>query len=273
MPTNKSLKSSFAYQATNTINAILILAGGKSVRMGQAKALLTIAKNNASGGLVQAATNSKNTKPQQETLLDYHIRQALAYKATHNPKLSILVADNAQGFVSQMHKNSVIMVDDFIATDNASDIASAITSDGKQAKSAGALSAIAGAMQVLQASGTKGKILVLSCDSLVPLHKLIALFNTTFNTSLTQSSQPSKTMASGIQYLKANDKDYPLLGCYELHLKDALQDYLLAGNRRVMQFLAQQNAQTLLAPKQWNGLMNFNTPNEFKTALTQLNKK
>lgn len=253
--------------------AILILAGGASRRMGQAKALLPL----------HTYQNKALKTPQvSETLLDYHIRHALAYQQIHT-HINVLVADNGQGFVSERYASQVSIVDDFIASNHNS-----LNSTTNRActtpapKSAGALSAIAGAMQVLTDAD---KLFVVSCDTLVPITELIAEFHTQALDARIQyfiTSQKTKHQANNKinnktdkktnkkTNKKIETKDYPLLGYYDVSLKASLQAYLLAGNRRVMQFLAQHDAQKIIAPSHWHTMMNVNTPDELAQALTQL---
>ncbi len=173
------------------------------------------------------------TLPGGERLLDYHIRHALCINQP------VMVADNGKGFCQNNH---VSVISDYLANDSVG-------------KGAGALSAIAGAMQAL--SDGQGYLLVISCDSLIHAKQL-------FDKLKNKCHQQADVI-----YLK-DEKDYPLLGLYSLHLKAKLKDYLDKGNRSVMKFLAGVTVKTVDLPSAWKALANVNTPAEFQDATQQL---
>ena len=115
-----------------TPDAIVILAGGQSRRMGSAKALLTL--------------------PNSELLLDYHIDLAKAFNCP------ILIADNDQDFFDR-EKNR----DDT----NIKQISDYKIKGAQAQNQGGALVAILGAMQALKELPDDGWLLVVSCDSLI----------------------------------------------------------------------------------------------------------
>lgn len=107
---------------------IVILAGGESSRMGSPKALLSLLTG--------------------ERLIDFHI--------CHAKKLNVpvMVADNGKNFCQDnfSQDNTVKIIDDYFEKD-------------EQGKGAGALSAIANAMQ--EVIYPNDYLMVVSCDSLI----------------------------------------------------------------------------------------------------------
>ncbi len=165
-----------------------------------------------------------------ETLLDFHIRHA------QRLNLPIMVADNGKNFCQS---NTITIIDDHLNHD-------------KHGKGAGALSAIAGAMKHCSEDGF---LLVLSCDSLLGADIVFE--------QLTHGNH------ADVIYLKG-DKEYPLLAMYHTNLLAKLTQFLDKGNRSVMAFLSQINSHAISIPHQWQSLTNFNTIQEFHTALHHL---
>lgn len=211
---------------------LLILAGGNSRRMGSPKALLPL--------------------PTHQTLLDFHINNA----STLN--LPILLGDNDKGFLDKsFFKNansinsSVVIIDDYI-------------------KNAGALSCILSAFDYCQNHFTnhqdKSKdkdlsdkfLMVISCDNLIDVSQI---FNLLKKCDLNNHHGAYLKDTSG-------DKDYPLLGCYSLSLYNELKMYLDKGERSVMKFLKDKSIFQISMSTNWRNLANFNTPDEFRLALS-----
>ena len=204
---------------TINLSGIVILAGGESSRMGSPKALLQL--------------------PNSETLLDFHIRHA------KNLNVPVMVADNGKGFCQN---KAVKIIDDYLPTD-------------ESGKGAGALSAITGAMGFLQSQSlvkANDFVLVVSCDSLLGVDDVLALFKKNPNNESLQSHP--------VIYAKG-EKDFPLLGLYRVDLMNELTDYLDNGNRSVMKFLADKKVKTVDLPNDWGKLANFNTLDKFNIAL------
>lgn len=97
----------------NTINAVLILAGGQSSRMGSPKALLAL--------------------PNGQSLLDFHIDNAKSLN------LPILIADNNKGYYTA-NQQDIKVIDDYLPSD-------------EFGKGQGALSAIVSALQFINKKG------------------------------------------------------------------------------------------------------------------------
>lgn len=97
----------------NTINAVLILAGGQSSRMGSPKALLAL--------------------PNGKSLLDFHIDNAKSLN------LPILIADNNKGYYTA-NQQDIKVIDDYLPSD-------------EFGKGQGALSAIVSALQFINKKG------------------------------------------------------------------------------------------------------------------------
>lgn len=170
------------------------------------------------------------TLPNGETLLDFHIRHA---KMLNVP---VMVADNAKGFCPP---NSASVIQDYLPND-------------ETGKGAGALSAIAGAMDNL--SSQNGYLLVISCDSLLGA-------DTVFD-------QLNILQDADVLYLKGG-RDYPLLGLYRTNLIKKLKAYLDNDNHSVMKFLRDKKVKTVVLPNEWVNLANFNTNEEFESALKE----
>ena len=130
---------------------VVILAGGASHRMGTPKAELIL--------------------PTDETLLDYHVRQALKLN------VPIMIADNGRGFVADIDllannpKISITHIADYQAL---SSIDSETEKRIKQSDTQGPLVAIESALQSLvnapdvnRLEDKQSWLLVISCDSLI----------------------------------------------------------------------------------------------------------
>ena len=164
----------------------------------------------------------------------------LDFHITHAKKLGlpILLADNGKNFGKE---HGISTVFDYLPSDSTG-------------KGAGALSAICGALL----SVSDGYLLVSSCDSLVPVDQLWLHLQ--------------KHAETEVVYLK-NHKDYPLLGLYHGSILEKLRRYLDDGERSVMKFLESLTVTTVPAPDNWQHLLNFNTQNEFETAIKILNQQ
>ena len=233
---------------------IVILAGGLSTRMGSPKALLTL--------------------PSGQSLLDYHVQRASQFG------VPILIADNAQGFSTQVEDavTSLIHVEDYQPQSS--------HADAKHKHSAGPLGAILSAMQqlldqpVIDQTGLTDTnkisqwMLVVSCDSLVSatdIWKQVTEFIATTVQPVAQTSQQvvTQTACPRVYCLTDNERMYPLLGLYQLSVAETLQAYLDAGERRVMGFIKPICKQVAM-PESWYALSNLNTPEQFKQACQSL---
>ena len=163
-----------------------------------------------------------------ETLLDYHICHA------KNLNVPVMVADNGKHFCQN---KSVKIIDDYIKND-------------ETGKGAGALSAIVSAMQ--NSPNQKSYLLVVSCDSLLGADVVFDNLKHFAN--------------ADVVYFKG-EKDFPLLGLYQVDLLNDLVDFLDKGNRSVMKFLADKKVKTVDLPNDWVKLANFNDKDEFELAL------
>ncbi|WP_313597346.1 molybdenum cofactor guanylyltransferase [Psychrobacter sanguinis] len=233
---------------------IVILAGGLSTRMGSPKALLTL--------------------PSRQSLLDYHVQRASQFG------VPILIADNAQGFSTQVEDavTSLIHVEDYQPQSS--------HADAKHKHSAGPLGAILSAMQQLleqpvidetgltNANNISQWMLVVSCDSLVSatdIWKQVTGFIETTAQAVVEASQRdvTQTACPQVYCLTDNERMYPLLGLYKLSVVETLQTYLDAGERRVMGFI-KPICQHVAMPESWYALSNLNTPEQFKQACQSL---
>ncbi|MBB3106336.1 molybdopterin-guanine dinucleotide biosynthesis protein A [Psychrobacter luti] len=234
---------------------IVILAGGASKRMGSPKAELIL--------------------PTGERLLDYHVRQALELSTAMISNIAIMIADNGRGFSitpDLLKKNPQSLV--FHLTDylSANGFSNKILSsnDNKPIETGGALVAIEAALQSLKslvssnqltkdASWQQSWLMVISCDSLIPV------------TDLWQKLQPYITQAAdkSVICLTDNSNLYPLLGLYRLSIEPDLKRYIDDGQRQVMKFI-KPIMQPVPFAKAWQDLTNFNTPDAFECACTAL---
>lgn len=238
-----------------SVIGLLILAGGNSRRMGSPKALLPL--------------------PTHQTLLDFHVNNAKALN------LPILIGDNDKGFLDKgfldIDDNFVQPFDKLRANENnditfkkTNSINSPVVIIDDYIKNAGALSCILSAFHYCQNHFLNNKdelenknlsdkfLMVISCDNLIDVSQIFNL--------LKKCDLKNHHGA----YLKdtLGDKDYPLLGCYSLSLYDELKVYLDKGERSVMKFLKDKSICQISMPTDWQNLANFNTPDEFKLALS-----
>ena len=233
---------------------IVILAGGLSTRMGSPKALLTL--------------------PSGQSLLNYHVQRASQLG------VPILIADNAQGFSTQVEGaiTSLIHVEDYQPQSS--------HADAKHKHSAGPLGAILSAMQQLleqplidqtgltDTNNISQWMLVVSCDSLVSatdIWKQVTGFIETTAQAVVEASQRdvTQTACPQVYCLTDNERMYPLLGLYQLSVAETLQAYLDAGERRVTGFI-KPIFQHVAMPESWYALSNLNTPQQFQQACQSL---
>ncbi|WP_227429708.1 molybdenum cofactor guanylyltransferase [Psychrobacter sp. I-STPA6b] len=228
------------------LQAILILAGGQSRRMGADKALLTL--------------------PSKQTLLEHHIDGAI----TLADKLGvpILIADNQKNFLAKIKpinsKIPIISIDDYQAGQGAlSAIAGAMLASDKPNKK---LSEKLNTKQKFEPQTDNAYLLVLSCDAMVTANEIWQTLYTYLQTLQTKPllNQPH------IFCFADSEHSYPLLGLYPYALKQALLDYLHTGSQRVMSFIKPYQI-TIDLPKDWQGLVNINTPEQFIQACQLLN--
>ena len=230
----------------NHLAGIVILAGGASKRMGSQKAELIL--------------------PTGERLLDYHVRQALELSAAMTSDLPIMIADNGRGFsvhadlMKKDLQSSIFHIGDYLSSN-----------DNKQIETGGALVAIEAALQSLkrlanskqltkEANWQQSWLLVISCDSLIPI------------SDLWQKLQPYTTQADGKSVICLTDDShlYPLLGLYRLSIEPELKQYIDDGQRQVMKFI-KPIVQPVPFTQAWQALTNFNTPKDFARACLALN--
>ena len=230
----------------SSLAGIVILAGGASKRMGSPKAELIL--------------------PTGERLLDYHVRQALELSAAMMRNLPIMIADNGRGFsvhadlMKKDLQSSIFHIGDYLSSN-----------DNKQIETGGALVAIEAALQSLkrlanskqltkEANWQQSWLLVISCDSLIPI------------SDLWQKLQPYTTQADGKSVICLTDDShlYPLLGLYRLSIEPELKQYIDDGQRQVMKFI-KPIVQPVPFTKAWQALTNFNTPKDFASACLALN--
>ena len=167
-----------------------------------------------------------------ETLLEFHIRHA------KNLNVPVMVADNGKHFCQD---NTVKIIDDYIKND-------------ETGKGAGALSAIAGAIENL--TSQNGYLMVISCDCLI-------------GADLVFAKLVHQIIDEDVVYLKS-EKDYPLLGLYRVDLLPTLKDFLDNGSRSVMKFLSDRKVKAVALPNELVALANFNTLDEFQKAKNKL---
>ena len=167
-----------------------------------------------------------------ETLLEFHIRHA------KNLNVPVMVADNGKHFCQD---NTVKIIDDYIKND-------------ETGKGAGALSAIAGAIENL--TSQNGYLMVISCDCLI-------------GADLVFAKLVHQIIDEDVVYLKS-EKDYPLLGLFRVDLLPTLKDFLDNGSRSVMKFLSDRKVKAVALPNELVALANFNTLDEFQKAKNKL---
>lgn len=221
--------------SANGLAGIVILAGGESRRMGTAKAKLTL--------------------PTHETLLDYHVRQAIQLN------VPVMIADNERGFaITPELLNSPQSLISHI-----SDYGSITNVEPRD--TGGALVAIVSAMQCLLGRMDAGTLnnknaswlMVMSCDSLIP------------PIDLWQKLKPFITQAVDKSVICLTDEThlYPLLGLYHLSVEPDLRFFIDGGQRQVMVFIKPMT-QAIPIIKEWQPLTNLNTPEQFKRACAAL---
>ena len=240
----------------NHLVGIVILAGGASKRMGTPKAELIL--------------------PTGECLLDYHVRQALELSAAMMSNLPIMIADNGRNFtvnhdlIEKNPQSPIFHIADYLSVNNISSNELS-SSHNKPIETGGALVAIEAALQSLKrlvssnqlikdASWQQSWLLVISCDSLIPV------------TDLWQKLQPHITQAADKSVICLTDDShlYPLLGLYRLDMEPDLKRYIDDEQRQVMKFI-KPIVQPVAFVKKWQNLTNFNTPKDFSRACLALN--
>ena len=245
----------------NHLAGIVILAGGASKRMGSPKAELIL--------------------PTGERLLDYHVRQALELSAAMMSNMPIMLADNGRGFSvnadlpKKEAQSPIFHIGDYLSanTFSSKNISGKNLSnkDDKSIETGGALVAIESALQSLKrlarsnpltkdASWQQSWLLVISCDSLIPI------------TDLWQKLQPYITQVADKSVICLTDDShlYPLLGLYRLDMEPDLKRYIDDEQRQVMKFI-KPIVQPVAFVKKWQNLTNFNTPKDFARACLALN--
>ena len=111
-----------------------------------------------------------------------------------------------------------------------------------------------------EANWQQSWLLVISCDSLIPI------------SDLWQKLQPYITQADGKSVICLTDDShlYPLLGLYRLSIEPELKQYIDDGQRQVMKFI-KPIVQPVPFTQAWQALTNFNTPKDFASACLALN--
>lgn len=231
-------------QTNANLAGVVILAGGQSRRMGFPKAQLSL--------------------PSNERLLDYHVRHASQLG------LPIIIADNERGFtvaetlLEQLTVNATPLL-------HTEDYRPA-TIEGST-ETAGALAAIAGAMQALVDVDDSSYLMVVSCDSLITAPKLwqaLSPYCDSHGVETKTKTETNDAIANNSVICLTDDAyPYPLLALYRLELAAKLGAYLDSGQRRVIAFI-KPIAQPVLLPNEWLQLTNLNTPDDFKIACAQL---
>jgi len=229
-------------QTTANLAGVVILAGGQSRRMGFPKAQLSL--------------------PSHERLLDYHVRHASQLG------VPIIIADNERGFtvaetlLEQLTVNAIPLL-------HTEDYRPA-TIEGST-ETAGALAAIAGAMQALVDLEESSYLMVVSCDSLITAPELWQALSPYCDLhGIETEDETNDTIANNSVVCLTDDAyPYPLLALYRLELTANLCAYLDSGQRRVIEFI-KPIAQPVLLPNEWLQLTNLNTPDDFKIACARL---
>lgn len=224
----------------DSLAGVVILAGGASRRMGTAKAKLTL--------------------PTGETLLDYHVRQAIKLN------VPIMIADNGRDFEvdAELLATSSLIPITYIADYKPTSI---VDND----KTEGPLVAIESALQSLthsvDANSSNNKqsswLMVISCDSLITAYELWQQLNPYIDSTTDKIEDKSVICLTDESHL------YPLLGLYRLAVEPDLRAYIDSGERKVMTFI-KPITQAIPVLKKQQSLTNFNTPEDFKRACDSL---
>lgn len=243
-----SLDSSSHGNDTASLAGIVILAGGKSRRMGTPKARLTL--------------------PNNERLLDYHVRQALKLH-TVNINVPIMIADNERDFqIDEALLASAQMPISHITDYNSPSIVA-------DSETEGPLVAIESALQTLTKLKAKEEgtakventdaswLMVISCDSLINAYDLWQ--------ALSPYTATDATYDKSVICLTDDAHLYPLLGLYKLSIEPDMKAYIDSGKREVMAFI-KPRTQAVAVTKEWQPLTNLNTPDDFKRACAALNE-
>ncbi len=227
---------------------VVILAGGASRRMGTPKAKLTL--------------------PTGETLLDYHVRQAIKLN------VPIMIADNGRSFTVDAE---LLATNPELSIAHIADYQSMSVVDNDETE--GPLVAIESALQSLANQSLieqSSWLMVISCDSLITAHDLWQQLNPYISSSAdamanleTNTESTSQITGKSIICLTDEDHLYPLLGLYRLSVESDLRAYIDSGERKVMTFIKPISQAIMILPKQ-QSLTNFNTPEDFKRACAAL---
>lgn len=231
-----------------TLAGVVILAGGKSKRMGTPKAKLKL--------------------PSGETLLDYHVRHAMELN------VPIMIADNERGFevdkaLMTHSKAPIFHIKDYGQSNNT---ANKDNLNENFNDTGGALVAIESALQALislnesqvSIAMSSAYLLVISCDSLIQATALWSQLSAAID--LNDSNTNTRT---SVICLSDEQHLYPLLGLYHLAVEPELRAYLDSSQRRVMRFI-EPICQQIAFDSQWQYLTNFNTPADFAKACQAL---
>ncbi len=237
-----------------SLAGVVILAGGNSRRMGTPKAKLTL--------------------PTNETLLDYHVRQAIKLN------VPIMIADNGRSFTVNAE---LLSSKPELPIFHIADYRSVSIIDNSETE--GPLVAIESALQALaslnsiatQNNEHSSWLMVISCDSLITAHDLWQELNLYIDAAIsddiatTQPSAPSTIKATNKSVICLTDDShlYPLLGLYKLDIESDLRAYIDNGQRQVMRFI-EPMTQAVPVIKEWLPLTNLNTPEDFKRACAAL---
>jgi len=229
-------------QTTANLAGVVILAGGQSRRMGFPKAQLSL--------------------PSHERLLDYHVRHASQLG------VPIIIADNERGFTvaETLFEQLTVNATPLLHTEDYRPA----TIEGST-ETAGALAAIAGAMQALVDLEESSYLMVVSCDSLITAPELWQALSPYCDLhGIETEDETNDTIANNSVVCLTDDAyPYPLLALYRLELTANLCAYLDSGQRRVIEFI-KPIAQPVLLPNEWLQLTNLNTPDDFKIACARL---
>ncbi|WP_367109944.1 molybdenum cofactor guanylyltransferase [uncultured Psychrobacter sp.] len=218
-----------------SLAGIVILAGGNSRRMGTPKAGLTL--------------------PNNERLLDYHVRQAIKLN------VPIMIADNERDFqVDAALRSSTQTPITHIADYNSTSIVANSETEGPLVAIESALQALAKLKNTDKVEANSLWLMVISCDSLINAY------------DLWQALAPYTSEKAGdkaVICLTDEAHLYPLLGLYNISIEPQLKAYIDSGKREVMAFIKPMTEAVAVA-KEWQPLTNLNTPDDFKRACAVL---